>query len=451
MTVEERKEKARTFYLWVAIIIMAVFTLVKVLGCIGLGDMGVALIYLFGNTVISAIIIFTARIGDAFKTRLIMLSLPSALLVGFGLIFGIASAATTRSTNSRSVDRLEHAVEIGLNDEISFLLERNEYEEEDLNGALYAVVEADNPAAVFLLVEAGADKNRYNGMLLLSVAVHSASPETARALLDTGADVMATDDNGETPLHIAAEELSADFLRLFLEAGADPNVQDSTGKTALHRVGMGRSSDSAEETEIVGILLDAGADPAVYDHRGFPPANYVDSAALALLEERGCRKIQTYRNGMSELHQAVEANHVSEVRRLLEEGYVPVDIRDDYGRTPLMYAAQDGYLELTRMLVDAGADVNAISEFETTPLIGAASSGSTSIGRILLYQGANINPQGLETSPLSVAIWREHPDFVRLLLYHGVVVDVTAEEALTECKDTEISAMVRIRMEQNTK
>eukprot|EP00929_Paragymnodinium_shiwhaense_P052387 TRINITY_DN26246_c0_g1_i1.p1 TRINITY_DN26246_c0_g1~~TRINITY_DN26246_c0_g1_i1.p1 ORF type:complete len:220 (+),score=58.36 TRINITY_DN26246_c0_g1_i1:141-800(+) len=58
------------------------------------------------------------------------------------------------------------------------------------------------------------------------------------------------------------------------------------------------------------------------------------------------------------------------------------------GMTPLMYAAQGGFLKCTELLLSAGARVDAEDEDGMTPLHFAASSGDVDTARLLLDWGA---------------------------------------------------------------
>ena len=80
--------------------------------------------------------------------------------------------------------------------------------------------------------------------------------------------------------------------------------------------------------------------------------------------------------------------------RMLDDG-LPVDTRDEFGRTLLMVACRQGALSLVELLIERGADVNARSPGGTTPLMyaktAAFANGKTDILALLLRRGANIN------------------------------------------------------------
>src|SRR5512143_1543831 len=62
---------------------------------------------------------------------------------------------------------------------------------------------------------------------------------------------------------------------------------------------------------------------------------------------------------------------------------------DEYGRTPLHYAAADGLAEEVGRLLSAGADANAQDDDGWTPLHFAAQANSAAVTASLLSAGAN--------------------------------------------------------------
>ena len=71
--------------------------------------------------------------------------------------------------------------------------------------------------------------------------------------------------------------------------------------------------------------------------------------------------------------------HVQVVSFLLTEG-AEVDFKDGNGRTALMYAASGPFAETVELLLDAGAEVNVQGSFEGfTALMTAAAEGQTEV------------------------------------------------------------------------
>jgi L-ascorbate metabolism protein UlaG (beta-lactamase superfamily) len=68
---------------------------------------------------------------------------------------------------------------------------------------------------------------------------------------------------------------------------------------------------------------------------------------------------------------------------------VPIDLKDESGRTPFQRAAQGGSVEIAQMLLDKGAQVDAPDPEGSTPLHLAVKKGRTDMVRFLLQNKAN--------------------------------------------------------------
>jgi len=84
-----------------------------------------------------------------------------------------------------------------------------------------------------------------------------------------------------------------------------------------------------------------------------------------------------------------------------------LDAEDEAGNTPLIFAINNGYIEIVRLLLEAKANPEIANETGGRPLTVAAFKGDTDIIDLLLKAGANpqapneqtgktplINPQG---------------------------------------------------------
>lgn len=99
---------------------------------------------------------------------------------------------------------------------------------------------------------------------------------------------------------------------------------------------------------------------------------------------------------------------------------------DEYGRTPLHYAASDGDLSTLVSLLDSGADIDAQDDNGWTALHFAAQSNHCTVGAGLLKR--NANPNLLDShgnGPLWVAVMnaRGSYELVRNLLEAGANPD----------------------------
>merc|ERR1719356_684768 len=79
------------------------------------------------------------------------------------------------------------------------------------------------------------------------------------------------------------------------------------------------------------------------------------------------------------IHKAAAANDVVEIRQLWDPN--AKEARDRRGRTPLIYAAACGSLDVIRCLVELGADLEARDERRRTALLAAAEAGHVEVVR----------------------------------------------------------------------
>ena len=94
-------------------------------------------------------------------------------------------------------------------------------------------------------------------------------------------------------------------------------------------------------------------------------------------------------------HRAAAEGNLDELRRLLAAGGQALGAFDDLGRTPLHYAVEGEHYRVAQWLIQQGAMVNAHDE----PTIGE--------------------------TPLALAVRRDYPEMVELLLAHGADPDIT--------------------------
>ncbi|KAJ5937653.1 hypothetical protein N7454_003995 [Penicillium verhagenii] len=201
------------------------------------------------------------------------------------------------------------------------------------------------------------------------------------------AEIDSTELRGKTALHVATAHNRADMVKLLLSHGADVNRPSDGGWTPLHY-----SSDSGHE-DIVTILLQAGA--------------LVNSQLL---------------NGTTPLHHAAQGGHTKVVELLLERPEVKRQIRDNFGSTPFLRAAQFKRKDIVLMLNPVN-NVEVLSEdakqaaaaFDSTIVDFGDYHNNNRITRMsvfnLLYGRDTVNPRkpAMPVSPVSAFRWIHLP------------------------------------------
>ena len=93
-------------------------------------------------------------------------------------------------------------------------------------------------------------------------------------------------------------------------------------------------------------------------------------------------------SGETGLHITVDRRDLTWTKFLLQEGANP-NIADNSGRTPLIAAAQIGFIEGVEELVKAGARVDTANETGETPLIAAVHARNIELIEVLMNAGAD--------------------------------------------------------------
>ncbi|XP_028612859.1 ankyrin repeat and EF-hand domain-containing protein 1 [Grammomys surdaster] len=114
-----------------------------------------------------------------------------------------------------------------------------------------------------------------------------------------------------------------------------------------------------------------------------------------------------------------KAGDLASLKKAFEAG-IPVDMKDNTYKTPLMTACANGSIDVVKFLIDKGANVNATDNFLWTPLHFACHAGQQDIVELLVKSGAAIDATSINNStPLSRAIESCRMDTVKYLLDMG--------------------------------
>ncbi|XP_057199689.1 fibronectin type 3 and ankyrin repeat domains 1 protein [Triplophysa rosa] len=125
------------------------------------------------------------------------------------------------------------------------------------------------------------------------------------------------------------------------------------------------------------------------------------------------------------LHQAVNREDEKELTNVLQSGTVDVNVRDKMGYTPLMVAAQKGFMSLVDVLVKDGADIKMKDSTGKDSLMMACYAGHLDIVKYLRKCGTTWESRDKNgCSPLHWAVDGGHLPVITYMILDGCEVDI---------------------------
>ena len=220
-------------------------------------------------------------------------------------------------------------------------------------------------------------------------------PAVCQVFIDAGADIETKDENGRLPLLRASISGKFAVVKMLVEAGARACVTDKQGDTCL------ALASYFGHTETVRYLV------------GLKEVNVKHA------DSTGC----------SALSHAVVRNHPDVVEVLIDAG-ADIEVKNEKGRSPLLRASCLGHLDIAKVLVKAGAGVCVTDKQGGTCLALASYFGHTETVRYLvgLKEVDVKHVENTGRTALSIAVVRNHPDVVEVLIDAGADIEVKDEK-----------------------
>ena len=220
-------------------------------------------------------------------------------------------------------------------------------------------------------------RNKDGDTVLIFAVENGARLDSIKCIINAKADVNAKNNYGYTALTSAAGLLGdhTDIVKLLIDAKADVNAKDNNGYTAL------MMASHFDNINIVKLLIDAKADVNAKDNNGNTVLMYAMSKSAKILKKAGAKNIS--RN----IFEAAQSGDTGFIINYIKNGG-NVNLKDQDGKTALIYAVEKKDDNIVKLLIDAKADVNVRSHGWTV-LMDA--QGSTNIMNMLIDAGADVN------------------------------------------------------------
>ena len=324
------------------------------------------------------------------------------------------------------------------------------------------------------------DSARWDGTTALMIAASFKNSSTLYALLENGANVNATNEIGLTALIVAiTPHCDIQIVQKLLDQEADLNKITQRGTTALIHALFDNHN------EVANLLLEKGADVSLGNFRGANPFNFRGANALMLAARAGNKKVFDAAlssgididtrddNDHTLLMQAVMNDHIHIVESLFNHGPAAIATVEDRnkigetalllackknenlkeasnklaivkeiisrganvnikenlnGMTPLLFAAQNGFIEVAKLLIENLANINEKSNNGATPLLLAIEFCHIDLAKFLIDAGADIHAQTNDGTNLLHAAAKHAPEFISPLLRLGISLEAVDQQ-----------------------
>ncbi|RWS08098.1 transient receptor potential cation channel subfamily A member 1-like protein, partial [Dinothrombium tinctorium] len=191
---------------------------------------------------------------------------------------------------------------------------------------------------------------------------------------------------GFTPLHYSSRDGNLTLVRSLLELGAIINAKNNENRSPLHLAAR------YDRHNIVQQLLES--------QKGHLIVNEMDG------------------DGLTALHIACEFGYIKTVKLLLVKGALLQ--KDHKGRTPLHYAALNGFKEIVEQLILVHSHLlNQTDREGNTALHLAAISNKDNVASLLLTLECKLQTNNFNLSPIDYALHYKHSQVMLAMVLHA--------------------------------
>ncbi len=274
------------------------------------------------------------------------------------------------------------------------------------------------------------------GETLLHYACADGKEKMLKLLLKYGANpnLQGTDEWNYTPIHWAAQKGNVEIIKLIANKSkikVNFDIKDKKGYTPLDR------AFQSKHYKTMQTLINSGAIdmPNVKNHIDIIRNEYdrknLDN--LRIIFDSGIHPdLWKSKNKETLLHCACISRQKEIVKLLLEKGADPnLQSADEYGYTPIHWAAQKGFVEILKILKSFNADFNILDKRGINPLVSAYNENDLKTMKILLERGADPNlwKDTKGETLLHYACRKGKTEIIKLLLEYGANPNLQSKDA----------------------
>nr|XP_023013181.1 uncharacterized protein LOC111503175 isoform X2 [Leptinotarsa decemlineata] len=285
-------------------------------------------------------------------------------------------------------------------------------------------------------------------MSLLHMAVKSENLEAIRIFLESfPLRMWGIDDEGNTPIHIAFDRKYSEALDIFqqIEITCDViNQKNRVGYTLLHCAVQQRNLEWTKKIlSCPGVEVDA---ECTYGNTPFMLSLTNNKPQIAkLLKDKNADINHTNKKNCTALHFTSSKGLLKCSEQLIKWG-AKLDMKNNYGETPLIRATIKGNKPIVECLLKHDADINACDSNKWTSLHHAVKRKHSAILRLLLEKKAKVDAVNkIGNTPLIIACQIDFPEAIGMLLDNqadmnirsdkGTALEISVREKHTACTE----------------